>query len=324
MVSKGKISPGEALRNSGLPLEFAVSSILAEIDGLHPKGRYFYEREGATCETDIIAEQRVVHKSRAREVVFLHSLLFECEHRTRGKHWCFFPPAKSVKKESKNILYTDFIPEVMGLDKSKLKPLESGFFTNAPVVGDGTELYEGGNGQWNSNSQAISNAIRQVTLPIGNLIPHSLLLSVSSNWGKQGYFRFFTPVIVTTSKLQVLKDGVELEELSSFSEIESCFDERQSVFSVFITPTYIENYWRDRIRETLKDDSKILLQKLVSNPADFGDDQVAMSIIEDLAGWDRPTRVLILQFDALKSEMERYLGTFKEELFTCFDQFESS
>jgi hypothetical protein len=317
-MSRGRVSPGEALRNSGLPLEFAASSILAGVQGLQPHGRYFYERDGKTCETDLSATQSATHRFHEREVDITHTLFFECEHRTERKHWCFLPPAKNVVDDSKNAVFIDFIPDVRHFDKSKLRILESEFYVDASVVGDATELYEDGKGQWSSNTQAISNAIRQVTMPIGTVLPLSYLITSSCDWKKKGAIQFFTPIIVTTARIQVLQNGIDWADLSQCSEIEDCFEEKQNVFSVFVTPTYIENYWRERMRETLKSAPKRILLKILAESGDRYD-EVTIDAIANMAVDDRPTRVLIVQFDALKVVMERYLGAVREEISSCLE-----
>ena len=317
-MPKGRISPGEALRNSGLPLEFAVSSILREVSGLEPQGRYFYEREGVTCETDLEVQQTWKHKVPGREDAVQHIMFLECEHRTNEKHWCFLPPSSSVEKLSENALFLDFIPEVRRLDKSKLRPLRKQYFIESDVVGDGTELYEDGKGQWSSNTQAISNAIRQATMPIGQYLSSTFYSMSMCDWKKMGFIHFFTPVIVTTAKVQVLKEGIGWGELSKCDAIADCFEERASVFSVFVTPTYIANFWRDEMEKTLKSEPQDIVLDFVGL---FGDpnDNLTFREIEESVVVGKPTRVLIVEFDSLKDVVARYVGSVKEEINACLD-----
>ena len=315
-MTRKRTLPGDALRDSGLPLEFAVSQALTGIKGVLPKGRYFYERDGTTCETDLWALHRWEGRTSGRNDEINHVLFLECEHRAPSKNWCFFPQAKNVVDRSKNAIFSGFIPSTRPLDKSRLRPLEKEFFTDVPIVGDGIELFEGGSGQWSHNSPAIRNAIRQATMPIGDMLSMVFFASSGCDWKKTAALYFFTPVIVTTARIQVLKPDVGWKDLSRCANIDECFEEKNSVCSVFTTPSYIQGYWRDSFERGLKRAPSDFTIDAICEFGDPSDDFVTYEITESAVD-GKPTRVLVVELDSLNEVIGKYLGVVKEEIETC-------
>ena len=315
-MSEGRILLGEALRRSGLPLEFAVSTELSKIDGVMPCGKYFYERDGATCETDLWAVQEWQNDTVDASYEISHKLSIECEHRSGKKYWCFFPQSKDVVDKSENAIFRGLI-QAAGIEDIDLKPLEEQFFIDVPIVGDGIELFEKEGGQWDSNISAISNALRQAMMPIGHMLPESLFDSIAYSRHKKRKFFFFTPIIITTAKICVLKKNIDWSELSAFREMDQCFEEKKGVFTVFSTPTYIKNFWQNSMREAFKSIDPDTYSDLLIAFNDHTDDIMQDEIMHGIV-YNKPTRVLILEFDALKTILSEYLGSVKDEIHSCF------
>ena len=217
--SKGQVSFGEALRRSGLPLEYVVSQLLPKLGKVLPKGRYFYQMDSKQCDTDIWALSGWAHGS----YVIEHVWFMDCKHRTPGKKWCFFPQAENVVDLSENAFFFDLLESDKKMRTVKHRLFSREFILDIPVVGDGIELLINENGNWNTNDPSIDNAIRQAIAPIASYIHNALVENFVLDYDQQ-WIELFLPVVVTTAEIQVLKKGIDWGTLSVFDRMEDCFE----------------------------------------------------------------------------------------------------
>lgn len=302
-------SQGNALRRSGLPLEFGVEKVVESVGGMLYKGRYFYERDEKTCETDSWTIGG--YTSGANEVE--HAMFIECESRDNEKCWCFFPQANNVVDLSRNAFFPDLVNPKNSIGHTGIAAvgkITREFYGGFPVAGDGIELYQNNKGLWDCNKESIKDAIRQAILPIGDhlhwIFHRNFVLSYEGQ-----KFMFYTPVIVTTARLLVLKQSVDWAKLKTFDKLEECFQPCPAVTCVFSTPTYVERFWRQRATmylEEIRQGSPECLRNADFlkryGPSDH--DRVrglANTVVER-----RPTRLLIMEFDDLENTLREYVG----------------
>jgi len=328
-MSKSQIFQGDALRFSGLPLEFAVSQILTQIDGVQnvlPKGRLYYEAMdqgiSKTCETDLWAihgwtKCHKVDESGLEDewTEILHELSIECEHRSGEKHWCFFPQASNVVDLSENLFFNEILKNEKAYNLGKLHRIKREFFLKAKIVGDGIELFEKSNslGNWDKNPESIRDAIRQVLMPVGHLIPNIFIRNFILSYSGQE-MAFCTPIIVTSARIHALKEGIGWDELSKCEEINECFSQEKSVICTVCTPTNIESHWRNCVRKFLLELKKNDNDTFVKSVSRFGDPSED-GIVDDISYKifnGSPKRVIITQIDSLKDTLKEYLQNFEK------------
>jgi hypothetical protein len=310
--SKGQISFGEALRRSGLPLEYAVGQMLPKIGRILPKGRYYYEVDSKTCETDIWALSGDSYGSIAVE----NALFIECKHRARDKLWCFLPQAQNVVDLSQNAFFMDLIGDKHQKRMNKLQTLTREIIPNIPVVGDGIELFINDGGNWETNPTSISDAIRQAIMPIGNYIRYVLLdnfvLSYDIKW-----IKFILPIVVTTAQIQILKRESDWSRLEVFEKIEECFEPTPAVICAFSTPDYVINYWRQSMEEYAKqlfDNHPNAIEKSIFLTSLGETSQEVASSLSAKVVRGRPTRALIVELGALEKTLKEYLSEVEKTL----------
>jgi len=303
MGKGGQVTQGDALRSSGMPLEVMVARILPSL-GMLPKGRYWYEDNATTYETDMLALGGWTSGPNSVE----HAWFIECKQRQEDRYWCFFPQAENVRDLSRNSFIFDVLEDRDGLNPSLLSGLERQVFPDLPIVGDGTQLSESKPGFWSANAEAIQNALRQTVLPIG----HTLRWVFQRNFildykGQQ--IELYLPVVVTTARIFVLRPDVEWKQLSTFRAIDECFSAEPAVISAFTTPSYVERYWSDRITFYLNEirsrypdvfSKRVFFQRLGKSQNE------AVQHVASLLTRAMPTRVLITEFDAFGSVLSKY------------------
>ena len=291
----GRITQGDAIRRSGIPLELIVSRLLPELQMLS-KGRYLYDDpEHTYYETDVWALGGWTDGANSIE----HAWFVECKQRETDKFWCFFPQSQNVKELSRNSFMIDVLKERDGLRPARLA-----------VVGDGTQLFEKTPGNWDTDGNAIQNAVRQAIMPIGHhvrwVFHRNLLLSYPGQT-----IELYLPVVATTAQIYVVKDGVEWSELLKFQNLADCFEHQPAVISAFTTPGYVTRFWSEAITATLRDMFRnypmgFARSKYLSS---FQQDQedtykrVAAQLTTNM-----PTRVLLVEADSLKTTLATYLN----------------
>ncbi|MFQ5951657.1 MAG: hypothetical protein ACE5KH_06200, partial [Candidatus Geothermarchaeales archaeon] len=233
---------GKAIRRSGIPLEYAVSKLLEDLNVL-PKGKYFYEVDSETRETDLWGLKGWV--SGPNEVQ--HVWFMECKQREGEKTWCFFPPAANVLDLSRNAFLIETLIAGDDLNPGRLRGLLNPILPELPVVGEGVEAYRNAQGSWTTNNQAVTNATRQAIMPIGHHMPFVLERNFVLDYEGQ-QLALYLPIVVTTAKLYRLEESCGWKDLSSFDEIEECFVREPALLSSFTTPTYVSRYWTETIR----------------------------------------------------------------------------
>ena len=89
----GKITAGNNLLSSGVPMEFEVAKILVK-HGFSIETDYSYRRQDAATTSDFAVD---LHASASlpfenpNEITGILELLVECKHRHRNNKWLFFP-----------------------------------------------------------------------------------------------------------------------------------------------------------------------------------------------------------------------------------------
>ena len=211
---KGPITAGEALRRSGMALEFVVGEMVPQLVGrgykMLAKGRYFYEADEKTpegqskpSEADVWALGGWTSGPNSVE----HAWFIECkerESRDREKQWCFFPPQDNVRDLSQNAFMIDILDHRDGLHPARLAGLMSAFYPSIPVVGEGIEIFMKEGGNWTPNPESVSNAIRQAIMPIGHHLRWPLHRNFLLDYEGQAV-ELYLPVVITTAKLQILR-----------------------------------------------------------------------------------------------------------------------
>jgi len=302
--SKGQTSFGEALRRSGLPLEYAVGQMLPKVGDILPKGRYYYEVDSKTCETDIWALSGAAYGSFAVE----HVWFIECKHRANEKLWCFFPQAPNVVDLSKNAFFIDIVEKKHERRMNRLRPLVSEIIPKVPVVGDGIELFVNDGGNWDTNPTSIDDAIRQAIMPIGsyihNIVHDNFLLDYEIQW-----IELFLPIVVTTAQIRILRKDSDWSKLEAFQKVEECFEPAPAVMCAFSTPDFVANYWKRCVEESTKRifDSYPEVIKKSSYLSSLGETprKVARNLsIKAVQG--RPTRALIVELGAFEKTLRDY------------------
>lgn len=303
--SKGQVSFGEAMRRSGLPLEYVVSQLLPNLGKVLPKGHFIYQMDSKQCDTDIWALSGWTRGS----YVIEHVWFMDCKYRTPGKKWCFFPQAQNVVDLSENAFFFDLVESDKKMRTVKHRSFSRRFIPDIPAVGDGIELLINESGNWGTNEPSINNAIRQVTAPIANYIRNTLVENFILDYDEQ-WIELFLPVVVTTAEIQVLKNGIDWGTLSVFDRMEDCFEPKPAVWSVFTTPDFISDHWSQVIKESVMQLSgertdMISKSQFLSSLGETTEEvslNLGRKILEH-----RPTRTLIVQLDSLQSTLGDYL-----------------
>ncbi len=315
MSGKERTEFGDAIRRSGMPLEFVTSLILEELH-LLPKGRYYYTRDGKTNETDVWA----LGGFNVGPITFEHCLFVECEARDEEKRWCFFPQSDNVVDLSRNA----FIDDICILDGSigltGFHRFKKEILPSLPVAGDGVEMFVNNKGNWDSNPKSIRNAIRQATMPIGDHLAYPLHRNFILDYEGQ-QVELYLPVVVTTARIFTLRPDTEWETLKTFEKIDECFEERDGVMSCYPTPSYITRYWRDSILGFLDRLERNYRETYSKKPyfSKLGKSNTEAKLhVAELLTTNMPTRTAIVGLKGLKNILARYLERITIEVSSLF------
>jgi len=334
------VTQGEAIRRSGVALEFATSRMLETIEPrMLPKGRYTYETGEMTPEGNEKHFEADIYALGGDTVgcnSFEHAWFIECKRRRdlegskgkmkgseneQAKAWCFFSPPPNVKEISQNTFLVDILADRDGLKPYKLRSLKHRFYpASARVVGDGIELLEK-KGSWEANTQTIANAVRQTIMPIGHHFRWPLHRNLLLDYEGQ-VLELYLPIVVTTAGLYALRENVSDDELNRFDQIDDCFDPVNAVTSVFTTPAYVQRYWERMARSYMENIYREKPDVFITNPYFTSlhktEDITGIPHIVDAVTTNMPTRALIVRADAAREVLSSYLREVNEAILVAF------
>jgi len=315
-----------------MALEYVVGQMVPQLVGrgykMLPKGRYFYETgektpegRGKPSEADVWALGGWATGPNS----FEHVWFIECKERQgreREKQWCFFPPQDNVRDLSQNAFMIDILEDRDGLHPARLAGLMSAFYPSIPVVGGGIEIFMNEKGNWAPNTESIPNAIRQAIMPIGHHLRWSLHRNFLLDYEGQ-QVELYLPVIITTAKLQILRKSAEWKDLSTFDEIEECFEPTPAVTSVFTTPSYVEQYWEEKTRESMRiiynERPSIFVTAKYFTSRGKTDDVTGIKHIVAMLTTHMPTRALVIERESAHEVLSRYLEDVDAAVRTAID-----
>ncbi len=310
----------EALLSSGMPLEATVARILTEHDCFVPG-----EHEFTVVNIDGTRTNRSIdiYGMWALPSASLQ-LAVECKYRRDGVRWFFIRQSHKVMGQEDwmtNCLVEPFVPPwYADLDYVLPPVVRFGHHPPAdqhilPIGVKGVQILPGrdGGGDRSSDETPIKNALYQVRYA-GTALQFgfpALPREHFEPWVLSDDFRFVLPVIVTTAKLHVLKQGIGVPEIREACDPEDVSDSVPALIVDKEPGADLRHYCHVLLMQyydQLLKSPLTMKEALAWKDRMFQRPAANQSSLADLQSWGVPKRVVIVNLDSFSS----LVGSWKE------------
>jgi hypothetical protein len=199
------------LLTSGLPLEYTVRQMLANITVGHPT-EFHYERVNeAGISTQFSVDLTASHINLNSNLFF--SFFIECKYRHDSVQWVFTP---EHFEEARRPAFSDLFLVLDKLSHSRLDMDVFEAYPEAyPLCGKGMELTVD-----SFNPKSIQQAVDQLRFAMVFPVVDSLINQADKALGSESPIFVLPPIIVTTAQLWRVQDGCTIEQVKGAAALD--------------------------------------------------------------------------------------------------------
>jgi hypothetical protein len=287
------------LLSSGLPLEYAVSKILANAGAIGNEVFHYQRRNELNIQTDfsVDIESTYVHGND----LWLE-MLVECKYRHDSSKWVFTPA------EYRSVLGPEFNHVFLSLDD-----LADDYTINTDAIERFSSLYRLANDgveilTTDANSKSIANALCQLKYAIPNKIASALEHQIDHMLGDRSPIFIILPIVVTTAELWRIRPEQTISQIRKSQDISDIAD-REDILILYHKPdNELRQYSNEILSKHFSDDQKSRMSKVLSSAGKHDFD-----FYTGVFSTHFPSMYVIIHFDRFESAITNVIRFFSDK-----------